>query len=263
MAFRRDISTGIIQPMKELAQYARSLLGIQLTAAQIGALEIYEQELLDWNQRINLTAIRDAQPIRIKHFLDSLTCLSVMRNPGERIQCERMIDVGTGAGFPGVPLKIILPSIQLTLVESVGKKADFCRHLVKTLHLEGVQVMQERVETIGQMPAHRQQYDWAVARAVAVMPVLAEYLLPLARVGGAMLAMKGESAPAETQQAEYAIRLLGGHLRKLTPITLPTVVEERYLVVVDKIAATPNAYPRGVGVPAKRPLQAARQGTAS
>ena len=244
--------------MKELAQHARSLLGIQLSAAQIGALEIYEQELLRWNERINLTAIRDTQQIRIKHFLDSLTCLMVMRQP-----CERMIDVGTGAGFPGVPLKIIYPGIQLTLVESVGKKADFCRNLVKTLHLEGVQVIQERVEVIGHLPDHRQQYDWAVARAVAVMPVLAEYLLPLARVGGAMLAMKGESAPAETQQAEYAIRLLGGHLRKLTAITLPSVVEERYLVVVDKVAATPDAYPRRVGIPAKRPLHAAPQGAVS
>jgi len=102
-----------------------------------------------------------------------------------------------------------------------------------------------------------------VARAVAIMPVLVEYLLPLARVGGAMLAMKGESAPAETQQAEYAIRLLGGHLRKLTPITLPTVVEQRYLVAVDKVAATPDAYPRRVGVPAKHPLQLAAQGVIS
>lgn len=244
--------------MKDLAQHARSLLGIHLSAAQIGALEIYEQELLEWNERINLTAIRDAQQIQIKHFLDSLTCLSVMRNP-----CERLIDVGTGAGFPGVPLKIIYPSIQLTLVESVGKKADFCRHLVKTLRLESVQVIQERAEIIGQMPAHRQQYDWAVARAVAVMPVLVEYLLPLVRVGGAVLAMKGESAPAETQQAEYAIRVLGGHLRKLTPITLPTVVEERYLVIVDKVAATPDTYPRRVGIPAKRPLQVDPQGAIS
>lgn len=244
--------------MKELAQHARNLLGIQLSPAQINALEIYEQELLRWNERVNLTAIRDVQQIRIKHFLDSLTCLSVIRGSGERI-----IDVGTGAGFPGLPLKIIYPTIQLTLVESVGKKADFCRHLIQVLRLESVQVIQERAETVGRMPAHRQQYDWAVARAVAIMPVLVEYLLPLVRVGGAMLAMKGESAPAETHQAEYAIRLLGGHLRKLTPITLPTVVEERYLVVVDKVASTPDAYPRRVGIPAKRPLQASPQGAIS
>jgi len=253
-AFRRIVSKGIIQGMKELALHARNLLGIQLSAAQINALEIYEQELLKWNQRINLTAIRDVHQIRMKHFLDSLTCVSVLRGT-----CERVIDVGTGAGFPGIPIKIIYPGIQLSLVESVGKKADFCRHLVKNLRLEGVQIIQERAETVGQMPGHRQQYDWAVARAVAIMPVLVEYLLPLVRVGGAMLAMKGESAPAETQQADYAIRLLGGHLRKLIPITLPSVVEERYLVVVDKVVTTPDAYPRRVGLPAKRPLQAAHQ----
>ena len=165
--------------------------------------------------------------------------------------------------FSGIPIKIIYPGTQLTLIESVGKKADFCRHLVNTLHLDGVQIIQERAETVGQIPAHRQQYDWALARAVAIMPVLVEYLLPLVRVGGAMLAMKGESAPAETQQADYAIRLLGGHLRKLIPITLPSVVEERYLVVVDKIVTTPDAYPRRVGLPAKHPLQAATQGATS
>ena len=148
--------------------------------------------------------------------------------------------------------------MQLTLVESVGKKADFCRHVIQKLGLEGVQVVQERAETLGQMPEHRQQYDWALARAVAVMNVLVEYLLPLARIGGAALALKGENAPAEAHAAEHATRLLGGHLRKLIPVTLPGVVEDRYLVVIDKVAATPNAYPRRVGMPSKHPLQAER-----
>lgn len=242
---------GIILTMKELAQQARSLLGIQLNSAQLNALERYEQELLAWNQRANLTAIRDPQQIRIKHFLDSFTCLCVMRES----PMGRIIDVGSGAGFPGLPLKIINPTMELTLVESVGKKADFCRHIVKTLKLEGVQVAQERVETLGQSHAHRQQYDWATARAVAVLPVLVEYLLPLVRVGGAALAMKGESAPAEAHEAEHATRVLGGHLRKLVPVTLPGVAEERYLVVIDKVAATPVAYPRRVGTPAKHPLK--------
>ncbi len=236
--------------MKEFAQQAYNLLGIRLTPSQVKALEIYEQELLDWNQRFNLTAIQEPDKIRIKHFLDSLTCLYVMRDS----PVERVIDVGTGAGFPGLPLKILNPGIQLTLVESVGKKAGFCRHIADTLKLDDVEVIIERAETVGQMPAHRQKYDWAVARAVAVMPVLAEYLLPLVRVGGGMLAMKGESAPAEAHTAEHALRVLGGHLRKLVPVTLPGVVEERYLIVVDKIAATPGAYPRRVGLPAKHPL---------
>ncbi len=242
--------------MKELAQQARTLLGIQLSSRQLNALEIYERELLHWNEHTNLTAIREPEQIRIKHFLDSLTCLMVMRETPP----ARIVDVGTGAGFPGLPLKIIYPAMQLTLVESVGKKADFCRHVVQTLGLDGVQVVQERAEVLGQMAEHRQQYDWALARAVAVMNVLVEYLLPLVRIGGAALALKGESAPAEAHASEHATRLLGGHLRKLIPITLPGVVEDRYLVVIDKVAATPNAYPRRVGMPSKHPLQAERVG---
>jgi 16S rRNA (guanine527-N7)-methyltransferase len=166
----------------------------------------------------------------------------------------RLIDVGTGAGFPGIPLKIVSPKLQLTLVESVGKKAEFCQHVVNVLNLQGVDVVQERAEIIGQDPSHRERYDWAVARAVAILPVLAEYLLPLVRVGGSMLAMKGESGPAEAHSAEHALRVLGGHIRQLLPVTLPGVAEERYIIMIDKVAATPDTYPRKVGVPAKRPL---------
>ncbi len=236
--------------MKELAQHAHTMLGIRLSKDQLAALNIYEGELLDWNTRFNLTAIDDPQKVRIKHFLDALTCLCVLREA----PFETLIDVGTGAGFPGLPLKIIYPHIRLTLVESVGKKADFCRHMVNTLGLEKVEVIQERAEALGQMPEHRERYDWAVARAVAILPVLAEYLLPMVRIGGGMLAMKGEQAPAEAHAAEHATRVLGGHLRRLVPIHLPGVAEERYLVVIDKIAATPRAYPRRVGLPAKKPL---------
>ena len=236
--------------MKELAQHIRALLGIQVTPAQSNALARYEQELQLWNEQFNLTAIRDSQQIHIKHFLDSISCMLVMRET----PMQRVIDIGTGAGFPGIPLKILNPGIALTLVESVGKKANFCRHIVNELGLEQVEVIQGRAEELGQDLKHRQRYDWAVARAVALMPVLVEYLLPLVRVGGAALAMKGESAPVEAHKAERATTLLGGHLRKLVPVTLPGVVEERYLVVIDKVAATPIGYPRRVGIPAKKPL---------
>ena len=236
--------------MQVLSQYAQRQFGLRLSRAQLSALAIYERELMDWNTRFNLTAIRDPQEIHIKHFLDSLTCLIAMREPLQ----GWLIDIGTGAGFPGIPLKIMRPKMQLTLVESVGKKAEFCRHVVKILDLQGVEVVQERAETLGQAVNYRERYDWAVARAVAILPVLAEYLLPLVRVGGSMLAMKGESGPAEAHSAEHALRVLGGHLRQLMPVTLPGVAEERYLVVIDKVAATPNSYPRKVGVPAKRPL---------
>jgi 16S rRNA (guanine527-N7)-methyltransferase len=236
--------------MKDLARHAQSILGLRLSAAQLTAFEGYEQELLSWNVRTNLTAIDKPDKIRTKHFLDSLTCLLVMRNTS----MERVIDVGTGAGFPGIPLKIICTSMRLTLVESVGKKADFCHHVVKSLNLKDVEVIQDRAEAIGSLVKHRQQYDWAVARAVATMPVLMEYLLPLVRVGGHALAMKGESGPVEAQAAEHAMRLLGGQLRQLVPVTLPGVEEQRYLVVVEKLAATPERYPRRTGLPAKRPL---------
>jgi 16S rRNA (guanine527-N7)-methyltransferase len=236
--------------MKELGQIAQTLIGIRLSPSQLNAFCQYERELLEWNTRFNLTAIQDPRNIRIKHFLDSLTCLMAMR---ER-PMEKIIDVGTGAGFPGLPIKIACPSIHLTLVESVGKKVDFCQHIVRKLGLENVEVLQARAEEVGQHPAYREKYDWALARAVAILPVLAEYLLPLVRLGGGMIAMKGESAHAEAQDAERALRILGGHLRRLLPVTLPGVADERYLVVIDKVAATPSLYPRRVGIPAKRPL---------
>jgi 16S rRNA (guanine527-N7)-methyltransferase len=236
--------------MKELAQHAQALFGIRLNKAQLSAFELYENELLEWNQRFNLTAIQEREQIRVKHFLDSLSCLPLMREG----TLDRVIDIGTGAGFPGIPLKIAQPSIRLTLVESVGKKISFCEHIVDALNLQGVDFAHDRAEVMGLNHKYRQQYDWAVARAVAVMPVLAEYLLPLVRMGGAMIAMKGESAPAETQTGENAFQILGGHIRRLVPVTLPGVAEQRYLVVVDKIAATPGSYPRRVGVPAKNPL---------
>ena len=144
--------------------------------------------------------------------------------------------------------------MQLTLVESVGKKASFCRHAVEILKLDAVEVVTARAEEVGQMSAHRESYDWAVARAVANLPVLAEYLLPLVQVGGKMLAQKGHSGPAEAHNAELALKLLGGRMRQLLPVTLPGVSEERYLVVVDKVAATPPQYPRKPGFPAKKPL---------
>lgn len=235
--------------MEQFTQKVKTLLGISLTPSQIKSFEVYQRELMDWNTRHNLTAIRDEEGIRIKHFLDSLTCLKMIDSPP-----TRLIDVGTGGGFPGIPLKILFPGMQLTLVESVGKKVKFCQHIVDTLKLENVQVLQERAEDLGQSSEHREQYDWAVARAVANLPILSEYLLPLVRINGAMLAQKGHSGPAEAQKAENAIRLLGGHLRQLQQLTLPGVVEERYLIVIDKVAATPGKYPRRVGIPSKKPL---------
>ena len=214
------------------------------------ALITYERELMDWNQKFNLTAIRDAEAIRTKHFLDSFSCVLAWKaNPP-----ARLVDVGTGAGFPGIPLKILYPNLHVTLVESVGKKAMFCQHVVRVLGLEGIEVIQARAEDIGQNPKHRESYDWAVARAVAKLDVLSEYLLPLAKVGGMMLAQKGESGPAEAQSAEHAMKLLGGKLKQVVQVNLPGVADDRYLILVEKGAATPPKYPRKPGMPAKMPL---------
>jgi 16S rRNA (guanine527-N7)-methyltransferase len=237
--------------MNELADQVQKLLGIRLTRTQMSALDTYERELLAWNAQYNLTAIDEPERIRTKHFLDSMTCLLAMKNT----PVKRVIDVGTGAGFPGIPLKIVAPKIQLTLVESVGKKANFCEHIVRILKLTEVEVVRARAEDLGCSPTYRQQFDWALARAVASLPILVEYLLPLVRVGGRALAMKGESGPAEAQAAEQALHLLGGHLLQLIPVSLPGVVDQRFLVIIEKVAATPNGYPRRVGIPTKRPLQ--------
>jgi len=236
--------------MQQLSLELETLVGISLNSAQITALDIYAQELTEWNESYSLTAIQEPEKVRVKHFLDSLSGYLAMRNTA----VEKVIDVGTGAGFPGLPLKILCPQIHLTLVESVSKKAAFCQHIVDELGLEHVEIVCQRAEVIGSDQSFREKFDWAIARAVAMMPILMEYLLPLVRVGGRVLAMKGESAPAEAHSAEEAMTILGGHLQRLIPVTLPSVADQRYLVVVDKIAATPEKYPRRVGVPAKRPL---------
>lgn len=237
--------------MRVFAETVKSLMGFDLSSDQIAALNIYEQELLDWNERISLTAIRDVEGVRIKHFLDSLTILLAWERHDPP---ESLIDIGTGAGFPGLVLKLIWPATQVTLVESVNKKADFCRYMAERLELEGVQVLSERAEVVGQDPVHRHVYDLAVARAVARMPILMEFLLPLVHRNGIVMAMKGETAPAETHAAGNAIHLMGGKVHKLIHVELPGVVEERFIVVVKKIARTPEEYPRQVGIPAKRPI---------
>lgn len=236
--------------MEKFIHDTQQLTNLSLTPLQVRQFEIFERELLEWNERFNLTAIRDPESIRTKHFLDSLTPCKELQNPFP----SRLIDIGTGAGFPGIPIKIIFPGMRLTLVESIGKKANFCRHIVEILSLENVEVLNTRAEDLGSNPQHRERYDWAVGRAVAAMPVLAEYLLPLVRVGGGMLAQKGENAHAEAQSAEKAFKLLGGNLRKITSVNLPGVADERYLVVVDKKAATPAQYPRRAAIIQKKPL---------
>ena len=233
-----------------LKALATNMLDLDLSTRQIDAFELYARELLAWNKRYNLTAITDPVEIEIKHFIDSLSCLKVAQFRGN----DSVIDIGTGAGLPGLPLKIVCPSIHMTLVESIRKKADFCEHVIEKLGLDGVEVIHGRAETLGQNARHRASYDWALARAVALAPVLLEYLLPFLKLKGHAVLQKGSTGPKEIQSAAKALAVLGGEVVQMSPVELPKVTEPRYLILVRKCAATPEKYPRRPGMPAKRPL---------
>jgi 16S rRNA (guanine527-N7)-methyltransferase len=236
--------------METFQQLAATNFGITLSNEQIEMFTLFEYLLLKWNEKYNLTAITDPDEIRIKHFYDSLTCLSII----PRNKTISLVDIGTGAGFPGIPLKIVNPLIQLTLAESIAKKAGFCQIVLDELGLEKVQVVTSRAETIGQEASHRERYDWAVARAVAPLPVLVEYLLPLVRIGGNVLAQKGIELDAEIDQARKAIHTLGGIIECVIPISLPNNMGHRTLIQIIKTRPTPASYPRRPGTPKKNPL---------
>jgi 16S rRNA (guanine527-N7)-methyltransferase len=236
--------------METLRKQIEQLIHISLTDKQMALFQQYEDLLVEWSQKFNLTAIQEPEAIRIKHFLDSLSCILAMRN-GE---FHRVIDIGTGAGFPGIPLKIAFPSIQLTLVEATGKKVKFCELVVTTLGLTDVEVIKARSEELAHLPKYRESYDWALARAVANLPTLVEYILPFVKVGGSVLAQKGVTAHQEAQTAAHAIRVLGGELKNIQKVELPGVAEDHYLVVIKKIHPTPPQYPRAAGQLVKKPI---------
>jgi 16S rRNA (guanine527-N7)-methyltransferase len=240
-----------MEDIKRLQEEAQALLGFSLTDAQVAAFLCYADELRAWNRKMNLTAIEDPVDIRRKHFLDSLSCHLAMGDTSK----AQVVDVGAGAGFPGLPLKLLYPEMRLTLVESVKKKTWFISHMVAVLKLQGVEVLTARAEEVGQDPAYRERYDWAIARAVAGLPTLAEYLLPLVRVGGRALAQKGGGTAHEVEEAHNAIDVLGGRVAESILVEIPGVDEQRHLIVIEKISPTPEKYPRRVGVPAKRPLR--------
>lgn len=232
------------------SQLVLEAIGIELTADQRSAFERYRAALIDWNQRINLTAITQPEAIDIRHFLDALTVLKALPLP----YGAKIVDVGTGAGVPGLPLRIVRPDLQLTLLEATGKKTTFLKHMIDVLGFANVKIVTARAEDAGQQTEYRQQFDVALARAVARLPTLVEYMLPLCKVGGACVAMKGDTAEVELKDAERAIRTLGGQFDHMTHVILPGVPEPHILIVLAKIKPTPAAYPRQPGIPAKKPI---------
>jgi len=231
-------------------------LGLTITEKQLAQFKVLYELLVEWNQKFNLTAITELDQVQIRHFLDSLSCLLAFQQykPGQEglLSC---IDIGSGAGFPGLPLKIYCPRLKMLLLEATGKKVGFLQHTIARLGLQHITAMKGRAEEMGQDPAHRELYDVVLARAVADLSILVEYMLPFCRLGGLVIAQKGVSAQEETRAAEYAISVLGGRVRKVMPIELVGLAEVRYLVLIEKVARTPPLYPRRPGMPSKRPLR--------
>lgn len=233
-------------------------LGVPLTALQLDQFKRYYAELLTWNRKFNLTAITDHEGVQTKHFLDSLAALpAIAEELQEPLPPQRrlhLVDVGTGAGFPGIPLKIVAPRLKLTLMDGTGKKVRFLESLVSALGLDDTHVVQGRAEELGRSTAHRGQYDLVTARAVAPLNTLVEYLLPLVRRGGYAIAYKGPSASEEFIEARKAIDTLGGEVARFAPIQVPFLSESRYAILIKKVRRTPDPYPRGQGLARRKPL---------
>ena len=228
-------------------------LGLTLSPEQLEQFRIYYQELIDWNKRVNLTRITDYEGVQIKHFLDSLTVALAWQPPTTDIDF-RIIDVGTGAGMPGVPLKIVFPNIRLVLLDSVAKKAAFLHHISRKLGLDDVDIIVGRAEEISHDAQYRERFDIVLSRGVAPLATLAELTLPFCIIGGSFIAQKKGAIEQEISQASKAISLLGGRLREVKRVNLEEFSDERQLAIIDKVSPTPPQYPRRPGVPKKRPI---------
>ena len=223
-------------------------LGITLSEIQLKQFYNYMNLLIEWNKKINLTAITEPNEIILKHFVDSLT-ISKYISDGTRV-----VDVGTGAGFPGIPLKIYRQDIEITLLDSLQKRINFLDEVIRELNLEKIETIHSRVEDFGKDKKYREKFDIATSRAVANLATLSEYLLPLVKVGGKVISMKGSLIEEELELSKNAIKILGGKVEKVDEFNLPNSDISRNIILINKIKETPNKYPRKAGEPSKKPL---------
>ena len=223
-------------------------MGVNIDDTIADIFKKYMEILLEWNQKINLTAITEEDDIILKHFADSLTILKYIENN------KKIVDVGTGAGFPGVPLSIIKREDEFYLVDSLNKRINFLNEVKIKLDLQNIQNLHYRAEEFGKNKLYRESFDIAVSRAVANLSTLAEYLLPLVNLGGKVICMKGSNVEEELNQAKFAINELGGKLIKKEELVLPRTDMKRTIIIMEKIKNTSSKYPRKAGIPAKQPL---------
>jgi 16S rRNA (guanine527-N7)-methyltransferase len=224
--------------------------GIEISKRQLEQFELYYRELTEWNERMNLTAITDREQVYMKHFYDSASLAFFVPLADQ----TTLADVGSGAGFPSIPLKILFPGLSVTIIDSLQKRIGFLTHLIKALGLDGVHCIHGRAEDVGRNPEHRDRYDIVTARAVARLNVLAEFCMPLVRVGGLFAAMKGADPQEEVNEARYAIHELGGEYKENISYELPEEGSKRHIILIDKRKKTPGKYPRKPGIPIKMPL---------
>ena len=232
--------------LKESAEY----YGLSVTPGQLEKFSKYAELLTEWNEKINLTAIIDPEGIVIKHFSDSLSIMPLIPR-----EAKTFIDIGTGAGFPGIPLKIMQDHLKVTLLDSLGKRVKFLNEVCEKLSLKGIESFHGRAEDYGTDKNYREKYDVASARAVASLPVLLEYCLPFVKVGGLFIGMKGPDAKDEINESKKALQVLGGELLEVKNFNLPNSDYERYVVLVKKCRHTPPSYPRKSGKPTKMPIK--------
>ena len=235
----------------EILKRGTEEMGIEISHKQAEQFIKYKDILLEWNRKMNLTTITEEREIIIKHFLDSLSCIQTkyLKNTG------KMIDIGTGAGFPGIPLKIILPDIKLTLLDSLKKRIGFLEEVCAELDLGGIEFIHGRAEDFGQNKNYREKYKYVVSRAVAALNVLTEYCLPFAQVGGHFICQKGPKLIEEIKDAQKSIKILGGKIVEQIKIELPFSDRDHHILVVEKIKQTPIKYPRKAGKPSKNPIK--------